>query len=108
MDELNNEAVVSEDIDIYAGWDDDSAPADDAEDISEETTEAEAEETDQSESEEAEDASDDESTEELANELNNGEGSGSSTRKPKLPAQKDPGISEIEQKFMEIFGKSYL
>ena len=69
MDEFNNEAVVSEDIDIYAGWDDDPAPADDAEDISEETTEAETEETDQSESEEAEDASDDEGTEELANEL---------------------------------------
>ena len=42
--------------------------------------------------------------EELANELNNGEGSGSSERKLKSPAQKDPGISEIEQKFMEIFG----
>ncbi|MCR5124212.1 MAG: ParB/RepB/Spo0J family partition protein [Treponema sp.] len=42
--------------------------------------------------------------EELANELNNGEGSGSSKRKLKSPLQKDPGISEIEQKFMEIFG----
>ena len=63
MDEFENEAVVSEDFDIYAGWGDDPGPAETIEETPEETAETESDETDQSEADEAEDASDDESAE---------------------------------------------
>lgn len=66
MDE-NNEAVVQEETDYFAGWDDDPSP--EAEEEAEETTETETVEEDQPETEEAEDASDDEETEDYEAEL---------------------------------------